>query len=114
MGVETQLGNADPTPSLQNSPSISLHVLLLLATASGSLSLLGLQTVVKHLDSHVDVTGLASDGDQALVGVGRLTWARGGARLGNANLAVGLRANLVDLDASLADNFGCQSSSTSF
>ena len=80
---------------------VPLHVLV---AAGSCLGLLRLEAVVEHLHGHIDVAGLAGNGNETLVGVGSLAGARGGARLRNADLAVGLRADLVDLDTSLTDD----------
>jgi hypothetical protein len=77
-----------------------------LVTAAGRrLGLLSLQALVQHLDGPVDVARLAGDGDEALVRVGSLAAAWGSAGLGDADLALGLCANLVDLDAGLANDW---------
>lgn len=73
------------------------------ATLSG-LGLLRLEAVVQHLHSNVDVVGLTSDGDQALVRVGDLPRTRSSTGLGDADLALRLGADLVDLDTGLTNN----------
>lgn len=85
---------------LTHTYTLALHVLLALR----SLGLLRLQTVVKHLHGHVDVAGLSGDGHKALVGVGSLAGAGRSAGLRDADLAVGLGADLVDLDTGLAND----------
>ena len=59
---------------------------------------------VKHLHSRVDVARLPSDSDEPLIRIDRLTRLSRGTGVGNADLAPGLRADLVDLLPTLADD----------
>lgn len=71
----------------------------------GSLVLLCLQPSIQHLHRHIDIIRLASDSHQALFGVDGLAGRGGCTRVGDADLALRLLADLVDLLAALADDW---------
>lgn len=79
-----------------------------LTAHAGGLGLLRLQTVVQHLDSDVNVDGLPSDRDKALVRVRRLPWSGRSSRFSDADLALGLGTDLVNLRACFANDCASQ------
>jgi len=64
---------------------------------------------VEHLDSEIDARRLPSDSDQSLVLIDGRTRLGGSTGLGNANLTLALRANLVDFDSAFTDDYRCLS-----
>lgn len=67
---------------------------------------------VKHLDGNVDVGGLARDGNEAFLGVGRDIGRDARSRIGDPDLAPRVLAHLVDLGSALTNDYGALGLST--